>query len=343
MTNAISQIKSLFQQVNIKPATGYHRLLTYIEETELQDFSLSSLSSYPESANLCHILHGLPPDLIAQELGLDALIWTWTNISPNLKNQCFTDAVARLTKLDSKVLEKVKGYFETYFKPSASPLAIFKAYKLITSSVDIYNKELLPFLIQFCKKEGVTISPERIGRYKLEAIFPKGAACGWAESWDRQKSSDGKKSYEIYLDLPFGICLMYQEKANKQFEPNAIVSFMPMRMNTDTVFVKQIQGVEGFKIIDGEVSQERSHARGLVVIDWEKLLVLLAEIISEELEYKEIAIQGVKNNSWSYQKYDRLEQRYDKTAEKLGYKLRDDNNWYKILNRRRFWQRNFSK
>jgi len=165
------------------------------------------------------------------------------------------------------------------------------------------------------------LSLEQIEAYSLSVINTKtNKSYGECQEWGRKQV--GKKRFEVYLDTPIAISLMYQGL------PNALVG---VTINEpSTLSIHQLQGVRP-NIPGGKTGGSWA----LIPLDWKKMLVETVELLADQLRFKELSIQSGKNNTWykgglSLKKSAEI---YDQTAERLGFYQKKDQNWYKTLRR----------
>ncbi|GEM_PF-6943888 len=293
----------------------------------------SDVNSLPLEERYCLsiVLSNLPPGVIHKEFGNDALTATWASYPPDDdpfgKRSQLAQEICRLTGMDLHTLEKARlTAWMIHSKRDAQ--TIFGNYELIRELSELVNQTVdLPVLLNACAKEGITISGKRIPNYKLGVIntletSPK----GYAENLELNKSGADRKTFSFYIDAPIAICLIYRN------EPNAFAGIS--LKDEKTIFLSQIQGIQGFKI-KGDEPVERVHSRGLTVIDWEKLLILITEKVGRVIGCETMCIQSARNNEWlkanTIVPIERGLRRYDKNASNLRYKQGGDGNWYKSL------------
>ena len=162
---------------------------------------------------------------------------------------------------------------------------------------------------------------ERCNEYRL---YTTGNAGGFDDYWSRM-GEIGNPRYMIYLDAPVGFALLYKGL------PNALVGLNCPDKNT--VMIRQLQGVISYFINDNHAYKKTS-ARGLMPLDWQKLLVDCTVDIAQTANFERIGIQGYTHNRWvniSSFTSSKAKEKYDGTAERLGFTLKNDQNWYKQL------------
>lgn len=341
MPTAIDKIRILYSQHRTNfssQANSLEQALDEAEHVSQESTGLKQFDSYPVSTqnSLSLLLARLPHELVISDLGREALIWAWVkypyedatkeNLEANIKN----------CDVDFKLLERAKLTAKKLHN-SSDGSTIIKTYELLHGLNDVCLQNIdLPMLLRLCTKQNINPSEKRIKDYGLTTI-PSEGTTGYIEEPRLKKSPDGKKKFSIYLDAPIAVGLMYKG------EPNAVVAFSPK--DAITFFISQLQGVIGRK----KESEKRAHSRGLITLEWEKLLVHISENIGKMFNFEQIAIQGSRNNKW-LDCFSRARTRYDKTAIGLSYRKKRDGNWYKSLlgkpdevstvaNKESFWSR----
>jgi hypothetical protein len=196
---------------------------------------------------------------------------------------------------------------------------------------NLNNENNLESLILNNLKNNIkTISNERLSKYRFEYLrTSREEETGREIFWGGYKKYLSNESeyivYDIYLDTPFGIGLIYENKLN------SIISFIPEY--TNTLLINQIQGVRPNYINLEKKQIKKMSSRGLVVLDWEKLMIELVTKFAKENNFKKIGIQSTLNNHWvnSYKyRLEKARERYDNTAKRLGFN-QDENNFYKKI------------
>lgn len=140
----------------------------------------------------------------------------------------------------------------------------------------------------------------------------------------QEKSRDVLKTNFIYMDAPLGLCLSYRQK------PDAVIAFWPE--SESTILIHQIQGISK-KLRNMHIV--RSHARGLIDLNWRSIMIGAADWIAGMAGMR-MGILGAKNNKWIkpestgrfHLPYDLAVQKYDKVAKMHGMQQSENGNYY---------------
>ena len=332
MKITLNKIRALCRD-NSVDLSPFNQHIAGLEKPLAGGIETSSINSLPLKERYCLslVLANLPPGVIHKEFGNDVLTDIWASYPPDDdpfgKREQLALEIRKLTGMDLNVLEKAR-LTAWMIHSKRDTQTIFRNYGLISELSMLVNHSVdLPLLLNACAKEGIVLSRKRIPTYRLGIIntletFPK----GYASNWEVNKPGADKKIFSFYIDSPIAVCLIYRD------EPNAIAGIS--LKDAKTIFLPQIQGVEGFKI-KGDEPLERVHSRGLAVIDWERLLILIVEEVGKVMKCETMCIQSARNNEWfkanTLVPIQRGLKRYDENADALGYKQRKDENWYKSL------------
>lgn len=101
--------------------------------------------------------------------------------------------------------------------------------------------------------------------------------------WENQVSSDGQRSFSIFLDLPIGFCLMYKG------EPATLYSLVPY--NKDRLFSNENMAVNPSQMFNGrKTSLTLSPPEILKKLRWEKLNIAIAESLARFCDFSEVVI-----------------------------------------------------
>ena len=324
MTTTIDRLRAYYSQGNFNPQVKstvplVGAALNRLEKkADIVSLKLEDLSKCPNSEDLSLVLASLPSEIQMSELDRDALLWVYTHYPSYVRDvkRSIASALYEVGGLDPDLLERAEDTATNLIHDKSIP-TILKNYDLLNCICEAVNQIDLPPLLELYAKKDVSFSDKRIKDYRLELVFPKrNDHYGREELWDNYRINN--KKFDIYLDTPIGIALAYKG------EPNAIIGFCAK--DEKTLFIKQIQGVMPEK---GE-GYAKAHSRGLVVLEWEKLLVNITEKVAQTLGFEEVIVQGGLNNTWGKARI-RGKERYDKPAKEQGYIQNLDENWSKDL------------
>lgn len=294
----------------------------------MDDLRLNDRYQWNKSAA---ILAKLPSDVILENYGEEALIWAAISGLPY-------DETRHNSKLEDigynlSFLEKSKDWCGRSREPNRTAAALSQ-YNLGLGLMngELLNSDILPFQLQQAAREGIEIDKNRAGHYRLEPIIssePKHYDGYVRGSWDK----DPDIYCPIWLDAPFGIALTYKGL------PQTIVSFAVS--SNKELLIRQLQGATAHKVRrDDEgrrVVGERKSARGLPVLDWQRLMVNVTAQVAAGMGLETVGIQEAKKNYWTRRYRDEEEPRlpiekaiqmYDQTAERLGFQRHEDGDWH---------------
>ncbi|MFT4310134.1 MAG: hypothetical protein ACMXYC_00720 [Candidatus Woesearchaeota archaeon] len=155
------------------------------------------------------------------------------------------------------------------------------------------------------------------------------ALVGWNHEWG--ELSIDPFFYEIFLDTPLAVGLTFKQ------HPLAVCGFFAH--SQDMLFIKQIQGIQRQKIQQGYVSPV-TPSEGFSLLDFRKTLVGIVEDIALQAGYTTVGIQCGDQNEYTKEHRGKIpldvkrsRNIYDKTAQRLGYSLAQDGNWYKEISK----------
>ncbi len=364
--NIVGELKELYKQYpeakesfrNHAHTFSLEQLLTKVKKKPPKEFSLDSLELYEDSTDsevraLVLVLAHLPAEVIYQSLGEHVLIWTWTKCLYADIGRRLLDDINRITGKDKRLLQKASfvrwNSFDTYnyrkyFDTStANILASYEIFEKLSlgNLGDISLSEIL----KICSRDGGILSQEILCDYAITGMMSKNDrfGIGWEQTWGTEKyplpNKETFKIYHVYLDAPFAFGLMYKG------EPNAIIAFN--FRERDTLMIHQIQGVQPLEVDSNYnfIKKKNSNKKnslgvwGLNPFDWKKALVLYVTEWARQNDFEKIGIKGGRNNRWVHPdekgelhlSLEEAEERYDKTAERLGFELRYDGNWYRFI------------
>ena len=308
--------------------------LSIISKSPPKELTLKSLDDFelanPDAARFLQYLVAFAPHKeLVETFGKDILLWTWAQgvyLRKDIEN-----SVVSLTNKNLDLLERARLYAWRVLC-TCDAMQVMQTYDLFSSLPDTLAKINLPDLLHGNKLQKIKLSDEMIAKYLLSFVRTKGDyESGREERWG-DHNVVGNRTFAIWMDAPVGIALMYEG------QPSAVVSFAPKSL--DTLMIHQLQGVQP-RIIEHYKFVGSIRTRGLSQLDWRKLLVECAEHVAKTQGFKELAVQGAHNNYWikprqgeakAHLSLNEAVLKYNKQAERLGFKQREDKNWYKVLN-----------
>jgi len=183
----------------------------------------------------------------------------------------------------------------------------------------------LPETLRDSAKPGVTLSEKRLRDYSICPIFSEPGLPGGPTTLCGIPTEEDPRG-EIYLDTPFGIALFYKE------DPNAVTAFLPTDFHT--LKICQLQLIN-LKIYDQKGGHRIKRPRGLMPLDWKRVLVESVKYIGKRYGFERISIREGRKNKWANQGIDgtvhlELEDAfeiYDNTARRLGFTQEKDGDW----------------
>lgn len=295
---------------------------------------LLKIETWGESGylNLSLLLAHLPPKTVFNELGPDALYWTWVKYPYVPHKDKIAGALAGFTGKDPEMLEKARlsAWRMLHNKDARDVKSIDRLIEYVNSGR--LGSFPLKEQIRLCSKPGFSMQ-ERENQYLLSAMnTEKHYPVSNEVEWGRMADGGGNKRFSVYLDAPVGIGLMHKGL------PAAAAGLLS---SASTLMIYQLQGIQPHIVDENGKEIGRASSRGLMPIDWQRILVNCAGFVASELGLEEICLRSGYNNKWT-KKYEgdgkihlKLEDAlaaYDRVAERLGFEQRDDKNWYKAAN-----------
>jgi len=301
-------------------------------------------SDYKRAADINRALLFLPPQVVIDSLGEEVALWA--SIASDISGYSDDMDATLEEKLgySMKDIEIARGFNYRKQLMRESVPGVLAQYSLMQAvrSDAVANIDL-PAILQDSAKEGIELSSSRVDDYALIPIeaenyntyYDGGHIKGWDD--DEEKGI----GYSSWIDTPTGFALTYKGI------PNAIAGLA--MHSTDTVMIHQLQGVKANRIDPSKsvYSKERVlgkiSSRGLMPLDWQKVMVQTAEQVTRTLDIPKAGILASENNVWTKKRFrtdtvphitlEQAANAYDKPAERLGY-VRDktkQNNWKKQL------------
>ncbi len=299
---------------------------------------------YTRAKAICRALLFLPPEVVYENFGHELAVWASVNTpimgESDGVNKVLTDRGGYDTDdLEISRLWQWNNHHNSHGKPILSNYQLMQSIK--NGALDNID---LPNLLETNAKPDINLSQKRLADYALLPVeleedgyntLLKG---GWTREWTRRVAGDIR--YDIWMDAPIGIILAYKGL------PNAIAG-LAMR-GTDEIMMYQVQGIRGKRIdpsksaYDDNYVKGEAKSRGLMPIDWQKLLVEVTGAIGENAGARNIGIQAGKNNVWAkgdegddhYLSPDNAERCYDTPAKRLGFTKHpsdQEDNWHKAI------------
>ena len=256
---------------------------------------------------LTRLVAALPPQEVARGVGGDLLLWAALNYCIIDDNQERMRKHLEKTGIHSGDLEMARASAWQLCHYSDSCVQIISQYKVMQAlrRNDPGTGDIARLVNEHRLPSG-DLSPERVAGYSLEPIFlerPDYTSISFAHGKDHRwrgklcQHGKGKKAFEIYMDSPGGLLLLYKQV------PQAIVAF---HVGRDlSFFINQVQGLRGFlcdeddRAIGAQDSKPiMTSPRGLATLRWDELMVHLASNFALSMGFESLTIQGAVNNKW---------------------------------------------
>ncbi|MGB4762141.1 MAG: hypothetical protein WBP12_02155 [Candidatus Saccharimonas sp.] len=307
--------------------------IEHLEELRERDYQLATLAR--------RALFMLPPEVVTEQLGTDIALWaalteTVMGEADELKANLESRYGYHLGRLESARLWLWQrgGYMNSV----KQILADYRLMEVVHGDA-LHNIDL-PEILQNSARSDTPLSDKRIADYSLVPAnieHDRFSVEGYIDGWNRY--NDKTTSYDSWLDTPSGFALTYRDK------PQALVGVV-MR-GQDEVMIHQLQGVRAKRVDRTKPYSEevvgRVSARGLMPLDWQRVMVTTTERIARRLGLSAVGIRSGENNVWTKlrlpsekEPHMTLEQAghaYDTPAARLGYTRAEDipRDWHKQL------------
>ncbi len=312
--------------------SSLEHFLRELDQNPPADFSMKTLEVYPDDSPLAIVLAHLPVEVLYSELGDDALLWTWVRYPYKDQKNIVAKGIQRVTGRDPQRMEKAR--LTAWQLLHTDKVSLVRAIYDLNEAVlgGIANSIDLPNLLQAHARKDVQLSNERLTEYSLDPLTTeRDLSHGYDATWSANNYQNEDKRHDLWLDSPVGLALLYKRRLN------AVIGFFPSEVGT--LMIYQLQGVRPTKIGAAGKPVGEGSSRGLMPIDWQKLLVGCIEAIGQKLGYSQIGIQSGHNNEWTRPYRDGkvhlpLEEalkKYDGVAERLGFRQAGNKNWYRGL------------
>lgn len=299
-------------------------------------------SDYRKAKDINRALLALPADELVTTFGLEVAVWVVANSTFFRDNEDVVEVLESRYSYDPIDLETSR-LWEWNIHSNSKAKSISANYRLMqdVKRTALQDIDLEKILVESAKP-GITLSQKRLAEYALIPLdlgeYNSWSPGGYVKGWSNDISDTMR--YDMWLDAPVGYALTYRGL------PNAMAGIA--LKGTDELMLYQIQGVRGSKIDPAisRFSKERVigkiPSRGLVPIDWQKVLVSTAESLGRNRGIRQLGIQAGRNNHWvkshdgqePHITLDTAERTYDLTAQRLGFcQLPDDDkqDWHKSL------------
>lgn len=273
---------------------------------------------------------GLLPEIIYGELGDKMLVWAAANADTKEQAGIFCDTLEELAGYDSELLGKVIRWSKD--KQSSSRGTDVLAQYAVADTVMNGGLEFdLPSLLRDSARPDVEIGDKRANDYTLRPVKSlRKRAEGWIP--ETLVSVAPNTFYTVHLDTPTGFMVSYKGL------PQAVVGLAAS--SPHEVMIYQMQGVLG-KVFDAEHQNVLStkSARGLAPLNWQKLLITIADRLGETIGAQSLGIQeGAQNSGTTTIHHGETEPHlsletavnaYDVPAQRAGFTRGADNNWHR--------------
>ncbi len=319
------------RELNRERRYNFEGILNAISEP-IGRVEVELLESYNQAFPVCTLLMFMDPLIVLKEFGEDVLIWSWLSYGIMDERLELYEAVIGRQK-DMNALELSRRVLWSHFCTTEFK-SVMKFYDVYMGLEERVERLDLQECVQRHAKVGVMISANRGEDYCLEVLRPrkimdKLSDIGYAEEYVGLKD---KSLVNIYLDAPLAVCLKYKD------EPQAVVSFN-FTPEGDALKIYQLQGVLRKVVDDERTVVGEKHARGLMPLCWQNLLVDITAQIAQSYGFTHVAIRSAHNNSWTKPYYDKTIhlpldaalQKYDAVAQNLGFIQGQEKDWYKFL------------
>lgn len=320
-----------------KELDALHTLDNIGEEQSFADFMGTLLVDDDDKWRAVYrIFSELSPQTVYDRYGEESLVWSAVNVC---YEPVFDNYYTKLEELgyNRRILEdsRIWQLHQSGIKDVASgALDQYNLGSRVMSGEALAGYDLMARL-QLTAREGVEVSQNRAESYGLEPVMLAekpaidcygGAVIG---TWQEKHPN---ANYRIWLDAPVGVALTYKGA------PQAVVAFS---VSNGGLMIHQLQGVKSIVKVtgpEGEVIKKEKSARGLAILDWQKLMVDVAAHIAVGTGLETISIQEGKNNPWTralpneskqpHLSIKQAERLYDKVAKRLGLEKGQDGDWH---------------
>lgn len=307
--------------------------ISYLDDIRKED--------YGKATAINRALLFLPPEVVAQELGVDVALWAAISAPIAGDSNALNEVLHDTYGYNIEDIEIANNWEWVNGRLRRSVRRILAQYSLMQAMrADAPGQVDLPAILSASARDGMELSRARLSDYQLIPIeadynsyYQGGRVKGWDDDLER------KLSYDSWLDSPSGFALTYKGV------PNALVGLSIG--NKDELMIEQLQGVRANRIdpLQSRYAKERVvgkvASRGLMPLDWQRVMVESAEQIAQNLAIPVVGIRAGKNNVWTtrilpreeapHLTLEQAERAYDVPAARLGYKKASNaqDNWHK--------------
>jgi hypothetical protein len=300
----------------------------------------------PEFNDQKNLLLGMEPRRVRDTFGQESIVWVepgaleseYQNKLPpeDLEQAGFNHEI--FTKACSWAIEVKRLEFDSAHEDEPADVTtrdVLHSYAAMDYILNggLEGIDLHALLTQF-KLPEVELSNKKIKHYSLQPMRTNRVQKteGFEATWNSHNRNSDAKKYNIYLDTPVGIALMYKGK------PNAVVGIAPMGQEELRIF--QIQVVKPKKNEPlpedptKKVAVGKIAGRGLARIDWRGLLIATTCELARGLNIPAVGIQPAKDNKWVMQgklSLKTAENTYDATAQRMGFSQNKSGHLYKLV------------
>lgn len=276
------------------------------------------------------------PHLILDEYGYDVLFQVYTTEISSGKADKFAAAIcqhrgAKKEELEAARLMEWRRRLGKHGEPDTSRYDALGVSMTLELMLAAAKYESTGRLQHHLRSRSTASSRNRLEQYTIERDLPLYYwPYHWAEKWSGVDARDGG-SYNVYLDGMVGLLVC------KEHEPVGVLALK--RVGHDTLRIMQLQGVNReFSIVCGERTAIKTYPNhAWSGVDMRGTLVDIACDIAEDLGYAELSIVAGRDVRWTkplegeppHITVEYAESVYDATAQRLGFQLGADNQWYK--------------
>ncbi len=313
--------------------------------------TLESLSEYDQTRECAAaLLGGLPANALLSHFGEKVMAWTAVNDRHWPQRGGGFRAEIDEEGYDSELLARAVTLAWGIRRPPRV-MDVLTQFAVMESTVNI--NELIadwPELLVESAHPGVTLSERRLADYGILPFrvdfneHTRNETQGRVRNWpgredfeiiapEKEAVAEGErrlgKYYGIWLDTPVGFALTHKGI------PQAFLSVSSN--DGQKLVIEQLQRVQA-KIYDADLDNmivDYKMPRGLMPLDWQKLLVRSAAILAGRLDMKTLALQTCNNilartyhgKPSCHLERDQAIWAYDETAYRLGFTRGDDGIW----------------